>query len=560
LLRYPEGFMLARGMVRKVRVSVGKFAVLLAFATSCARTELFFECTPGEARFCDANGQVGAQTCSYLGHWGTCNENDSEGSGARSGGTGPSAGAASGSGATSGSGGKSGSAGAGGVAGEGGALSEGGEGGAPSDGGAGGSAEIECDATDCETTVEFERLFGVDGPYVATDVSVNGHGEVAIAVMGKDGSIDFGGVTEPMHTDDLLSVDNYLARFDGDGASLWATAFDEFQGYLMDHVVSRIDLDDDGDLFVAGMASLGDDVYGSFSRFQGTSSKTAKCGSGFSNGAGRSIAGTGDGGFVGVGLGGGTDLETAKTVAMCDAFESDCEWRWGPWLPSAGPAVAGSVATSVALDSSGNVIFVGASGGPVELGDDSIGSPNNYSILLVKLASSGARIFARAFSGEGVARRDAQAVAIDSHDNIFVAGVYDSSLDLGAGPLPSKSGSYLAKFDPEGQLIWARQLAGSKQLEALDIDVDPSDNVLVAATFEGDLEKPIVASAVDRDGIVLKIAPEGDAVWVKVFGGANDQSARGVAAAPDGNVFVVGGFTGPGSAALSRAFLTKLAP
>ncbi len=253
--------------------------------------------------------------------------------------------------------------------------------------GAGGSAEIECDATDCETTVEFERLFGVDGPYVATDVSVNGHGEVAIAVMGKDGSIDFGGVTEPMHTDDLLSVDNYLARFDGDGASLWATAFDEFQGYLMDHVVSRIDLDDDGDLFVAGMASS---ATMSMARSPGFRARAARPRSA------EAVSRTALAGasperetavFVGVGLGGGTDLETAKTVAMCDAFESDCEWRWGPWLPSAGPAVAGSVATSVALDSSGNVIFVGASGGPVELGDDSIGSPNNYSILLVKLAS-----------------------------------------------------------------------------------------------------------------------------------------------------------------------------
>jgi hypothetical protein len=555
LLRHSEGFMLGLGMVRKGRASLGRFAALLALATSCARTELVFECTPGEARFCDANGRLGAQSCSYLGHWGTCKEPESEGNGSgSSGGTGSHSG---GSGSTSGS--TSSSGGILNAAGEGGTV-DGGEGGVPDEVGAGGAGEIECEATDCETTVEFERFFGADGPYVATDVAVNGQGEVAIAVSGSGGSIDFGGTTSPIIFDVLVSLGAYLARFDGDGVAHWATAFDEHQDYLLDQLIYRIDLDDHGDLFVASRASLGDDSYGSFSRYEGTSSAFLKCQSGFSNGAGRSIVGTGDGGFVAGGLAGGTDFETSNTVAVCDAFESDCEWRWGSWLPSAGPSVAGSVASSVTLDSSGNVIFVGTSGGPVDLGDDTLGSPNDYSILLVKFSPSGTRIFARAFPGKSAARRDAQAVAVDSHDNIFVAGVHDAPLDLGAGHLPNETGSYLAKFDPEGELIWAEQLAGSRQLESLDIDVDPSDNVLIAATFEGDLDKPLPLSAADRDGIVLKVDSDGQAVWVKVFGGTNDQSARGVATDPDGNVFVVGGFMSPDASAPSRAFLAKLAP
>lgn len=59
-------------------------------------------------------------------------------------------------------------------------------------GGAGGSAEIECDEADCSTTVEFERLFGEGAVYYATDVAVNGQGDVAVAVTGIGGSIDFG--------------------------------------------------------------------------------------------------------------------------------------------------------------------------------------------------------------------------------------------------------------------------------------------------------------------------------------------------------------------------------
>lgn len=567
LLRNPEGFMLPRGMVRKGRVSVGKFAVLLALATSCARTELFFECTPGEARFCDANGRIGSQVCGYLGYWGTCEANES-----RPGpnGSGSTSGHSSGSGATTGTGASSGSGamgGSGGVAGkgaspqggEGGIVSVGGEGGVPSYGGAGDS-EIECSAADCETTVEFERLFGTDGTYFATDVAVNAQGEVAVAVSGRNGTIDFGGSTAPMIFDALVSIGAYLARFDGDGTAHWATRLDAYQDYLLDVEISRIDLDDEGDLFVAGTSTFIPDLNASLFRYEGTSSDLPVCETGFPVGAGKSIVGTGNGGFVAVGLDGGTDFEASDAIAWCDAFESDCGSRWSAEFSSDAPAVAGSVASSVALDSSGNVIFVGTSGGPLEVDDGAIGSPSQYSIVLVKLAPSGARIFSRAFAGKGALRRDAQAVAVDSHDNIFVAGTHDGPLDFGAGSLPNESGSYLAKFNPKGRLLWAKQLAGSNRLGSLDLDVDPSDNVLVAATFEGSLEKPVAVSAVDRDGIVLKVDSNGEAVWVEVFGGANDQSARGVATDPDGNVFVVGGLEGPEAGAPSRAFVAKLAP
>ncbi len=104
-----------------------------------------------------------------------------------------------------------------------------------------------------------------------------------------------------------------------------------------------------------------------------------------------------------------------------------------------------------------------------------------------------------------VMRRQSPSIATD---NIFVAGVYDSSLDLGAGPLPSKSGSYLAKFDPEGQADLGQAIGWSRSSSRRSTSTSiPPTTCVVAATSRGDLEKPIVASAVDRDGIVLKIAP-----------------------------------------------------
>src|SRR5262245_33704448 len=52
-------------------------------------------------------------------------------------------------------------------------------------------------------------------------------------------------------------------------------------------------------------------------------------------------------------------------------------------------------------------------------------------------------------------------VALDDAANIFIAGTFAGTIDLGAGPLTSSGPSdlFAGKFAPDGALIWGKQVA-----------------------------------------------------------------------------------------------------
>src|SRR5439155_11202445 len=80
----------------------------------------------------------------------------------------------------------------------------------------------------------------------------------------------------------------------------------------------------------------------------------------------------------------------------------------------------------------------------------------------------------------------ARAVAVDSNGNIFVAGNFSGSSSFGPTNLNSVAGSediFVAKYDPDGTLVWAIQAGGSGSDYAYSVAVDPSGNIYVGGFF-----------------------------------------------------------------------------
>jgi len=92
-------------------------------------------------------------------------------------------------------------------------------------------------------------------------------------------------------------------------------------------------------------------------------------------------------------------------------------------------------------------------------------------------------------------------VATDSHDNVVIAGYYESSIDLFGQTFvahfaePGRvTGAFVVKLDATGQLVWQHGDLGFS--EATDVAVDPQDNVIVvgASTVNtGFFQAPVVA-------------------------------------------------------------------
>jgi len=133
--------------------------------------------------------------------------------------------------------------------------------------------------------------------------------------------------------------------------------------------------------------------------------------------------------------------------------------------------------TAIATDSSGNIYMAG----------NAIVDPatSQTTVLVVKLNPQGTQYLYMRYLG-GSFNDYANAVAVDSAGNAYVAG-YTVSPDfpvttggnLGTSPSPTSRRSFVAKFDPNGELIFSDLLGGSATSVAQAVAVSTAGQVVV---------------------------------------------------------------------------------
>ncbi|MES2766609.1 MAG: hypothetical protein V4642_12115 [Bacteroidota bacterium] len=118
----------------------------------------------------------------------------------------------------------------------------------------------------------------------------------------------------------------------------------------------------------------------------------------------------------------------------------------------------------LALAESGNIYVCGESGSKVNFGDVIKDSSYSWSGFIAKYNNNGKIQWARMLpgdSGDGV-----EDIAVDSDENVFVTGRYDWWGGFGGGiTLPDNNPNlYTAKYNSSGQILWARPYGGAQQL------------------------------------------------------------------------------------------------
>jgi hypothetical protein len=133
-------------------------------------------------------------------------------------------------------------------------------------------------------------------------------------------------------------------------------------------------------------------------------------------------------------------------------------------------------------------------------------------------------------------------VALDSSGNIYVAG---GTFSQGAG---GRDG-LLAKYDTNGNLIWQRILGGANNDIFFSVALDSSGNIYVAGyTFS--------QGAGGQDGLLTKYDTNGNLIWQRILGGANNDIFFSVALDSSGNIYVAG-YTSSQGAGGQDGLLTK---
>ena len=141
-------------------------------------------------------------------------------------------------------------------------------------------------------------------------------------------------------------------------------------------------------------------------------------------------------------------------------------------------------------------------------------------------------------------------VAVDASGNIFTAGRFTGTANLGGGNITSGVGYdiFVAKYYPSGLYQWAKHFNSNNiQSTTSAIAVDGGGNVLVTGSFFNTLDfgapcAPITAYS--QDTFLVKLSSSGTCVWARRFTSNNVDGGAALAVDGSDNVVVAGGFQG----------------
>jgi PKD repeat protein len=291
-------------------------------------------------------------------------------------------------------------------------------------------------------------------------------------------------------------------------------------------------------------------------------------GSSSNNTAGKSIAVDGSGNVFVTGYFYGTaDLDATPTFdnftssGLSDVFISKYNSAGSyQWTKTIGSSNA-DVGYNLAVDGNGDVHVTGSFEGTADFdpgaGTATLLNVGSEDIFFAKYDGNGNYIWAKSV---GSSSSDyGYGIALDINGNCYVTGYFNASADFnpgaGTNTLSPVSGDdfFIAKYDANGNHVWAKGIGGSGNDYSYNVAVDQNSDVFVTGFFEGTVDfdpsagtNNVTSSGLD-DIFFAKYNGSGTLQWAKNIGGTGTfDFGSNLAVSSTGDCYVTGRFTGTG--------------
>lgn len=161
-----------------------------------------------------------------------------------------------------------------------------------------------------------------------------------------------------------------------------------------------------------------------------------------------------------------------------------------------------------------------------------------------------------AFSFGGTGNDVVNKMVVDGSGNIFVAGYFNGTVDFNPDNVTVNSftsvGSldiFLAKYDSNGNYLWAIALGSTGPDAAYGLALDPSGNPVIAGSFTNTVDFDPGPQSYDlgswgiNDIFVARYnSSSGSLLWANTTGGSSSDEAKAIAIDAAGNMFITGSF------------------
>ena len=208
----------------------------------------------------------------------------------------------------------------------------------------------------------------------------------------------------------------------------------------------------------------------------------------------------------------------------------------------------------VAVDAEDNVILTGTVVGTADLGLGSVSGVDTDAFVL-KVRADGELAWSKRFTAAGFQK--AAGVAVDAQGSVLLTGGMEQMVNFGGDDLTSEGGLdlFVVKLSANGDHLWSRRLGDISEQKGVSLAVDPAGNIVIAGALKGTItfstgdggpDTLSSASPDHSDVLLMKLEPDGKALWARRFGGAEtgtiQQSAGCVAVTASGGILLTGYF------------------
>lgn len=219
------------------------------------------------------------------------------------------------------------------------------------------------------------------------------------------------------------------------------------------------------------------------------------------------------------------------------------------WIRTAG-GYDGDYARALACDGSDYVYIAGEIQGSNALikfpgSAITLTCRGNNDAFFAKYDLNGNLLWANQAGGTG--NDEAQSITYDNSGNVYVAGFYSNGAVFGTTPVNGKGGydMFVAKYDNNGVFQWVRTGGGPGRDEAKSIKCDAAGNVYVCGMYKNGAvfgSQTLTAPGTYFNSFLAKYTSDGTLAWVKTGGGDYDDLAWSLTIDNSNKIYITGEF------------------
>ncbi len=221
------------------------------------------------------------------------------------------------------------------------------------------------------------------------------------------------------------------------------------------------------------------------------------------------------------------------------------------WAAPAGGA-GNDYGLGIAMDGSGNSYITGEfESASMTFGSTTLTNTGSDNVFIAKYDANGVVLWAHSASGGGVDY--ANAATTDKFGNCYIVGGFEGpSITFGSTALTNANNGvadiFHVKYDPAGNVVWAKSYGGSGNDAASGVAVDGSGNSYLSGSYDSPtltIGSTTLHNSGSTDCFVMKTDSSGNPIWAKGPGGSGYDNANAIAIDQAGNAYVAGYFGSP---------------